>query len=280
MTESRETLFLALDVGGTNIKAGLVTGAGRVLAKNTVASHPGGSREQVLADIGLALEPFRGGPVDGLGAGFPAFGDYRRGVLDSELSAYPSMHRFPLRDHLEQAYGVPARLVPDANLLAHGLIEFGEGRGLDSFVAVGLGTGAAVSLVRDAAVVTGPRGFPDSIMRFYTEWGWPGAWRHSGYRFAEHYGAEPAEMYRQACEGKTGALDVWEQVGEALGDTIARLASETGTSNAIVAGGLARAWGFIEPAVRKRVDPEGVAVVKTGLPHPSLSGAAALFHPS
>ncbi len=279
MGESQSSQYLALDVGGTNVDAGLVTGAGLVLSANTVASHPGGSREQVLADIGLALEPFRGEHVNGLGAGFPAFGDYDRGILDSELSAYPSMHRFPLRDHLEQACGVPTRLVPDANLLAHGLLRYGEGRGLDSFVAVGLGTGAAVGLVRDAAVVTGPRGFPDVVMRFYTEWGWPDAWRHSGLHFAERYGADSETMYRRACDGDPEALDVWARVGEALGDTVARLASEAGTSNAIVAGGLAGAWSFMEPAARQRVEPEGVAVVRTGLPHPSLAGAAALFSP-
>ena len=280
MDESQDSLYLALDVGGSNVEAGLVTGVGLVLSTNTVASHPGGDREQVLADIALALEPFRGEGVNGLGAGFPAFGDYDWGLLDSELSAYPSMHRFPLRDHLERTYGVVTRLVPDANLLAHGLLEYGEGRDLDSFVAIGLGTGAAVSLVRDGAVATGPRGFPDEIMRFYTDWGWPDAWRHSGYRFAEHYGADSDTVYRRACDGDPDALDVWEQVGEALGDTITRLAAETQTSNAVVAGGLAAAWGFMEPAVRHRTEPEAVAVVRTSMPHPSLSGAAALFHPS
>ena len=233
-----------------------------------------------MADIDLALEPFRGEAVNGLGAGFPAFGDYERGVLDSELSAYPSMHRFPLRDHLEWSYGVPTRLVPDANLLAHGLLRYGEGRELDGFVAVGLGTGVAVSLVRDGVVLSGPGGFPDSVMRFYTGWGWPDAWRHSGYRFAEHYGADSETMYMRACDGGPDALDAWRQVGEALGGTIVRLAAEPETTNTIIAGGLAAAWRFIEPAVRKRVEPEDVVVVRTGLPHPSLSGAAALFHPS
>ena len=146
-------------------------------------------------------------------------------------------------------------------------------------MAIGLGTGAAVSLVRDGAVATGPRGFPDVVMRFYTGWGWPHAWRHSGYRFAEHYGVDSETVYRRACDGDPDALGVWKQVGEALGDTIARLAAETQTSNAVVAGGLAAAWRFIEPPVRRRVEPAGVAVVRTGMPHPSLSGAAALFDP-
>ncbi len=280
MGESQGPLYLALDVGGTNIEAGLVTGTGLVLSTNTVESHVGGTREQVLKDIDLALGPFVKEPAIGLGAGFPSFGDYERGVLDSELSAYPSMHRFPLRAHLEHTYGVPTRLVPDANLLAYGLLRFGEGRGVDSFVAIGLGTGAAVGLVRHGEVLAGPRGFPDVIMRFYTDWGWPGAWRHSGYHFGEHYGADSETMYRRACNGDPDALDVWQRVGEALGGTIVRLASEAETSTAVIAGGLAAAWRFFEPSVRKRVEREGVHVVKTSLPYPSLSGGAALFSPA
>ena len=280
MAESQDPLYLALDVGGTNIEAGLVTGTGLVLSTNTVASHAGGTREQVLADIDLALGPFGNEPAIGLCAGFPSFGDYERGVLDSELSAYPSMHRFPLRHHLEHTYGVPTRLVPDANLLAYGLLRFGEGRRFDSFVTVGLGTGTAVSLVRQGEVLTGPRGFPDVIMRFYMGWGWPGAWRHSGYHFADHYGADSETVYRRACNGDPDALDVWQQVGEALGATIVRLASETETTTAVVAGGLAAAWRLVEPSVLDRVEPKSVHVVKTSLPHPSLSGGAALFSPA
>lgn len=269
--------YLGLDVGGSSVRAGLVTAAGCVLSTNTVASHPGGARDQVLADIDLALAPFRSEPVAGLGAGFSSFGDYERGVLDSELSAYPSMHCFPLRRHLEELCGVPTVLVPDAALLASGMLRFGEGRWLDSFLAIGLGTGTAVGLVQEGRVMTGPGGFPEAIARFYTRWGWPDAWRHSGYRFAEHYGVDPETAYRRASAGGADALGIWRRVGEALAGTIVRLAAETGVEACIVAGGLAAAWRFIEPSVRSRVTPNGIDVVRTALPHPSLSGAAGLF---
>ncbi len=272
-----EGRYLGLDVGGSSIRAGLVTDDGCVLSTNTVASHPGGTREQVLADIDLALRPFRSERVAGLGAGFPSFGDYERGVLDSKLSAYPSMHGYPLRRHLEDLRGVPVILVPDANLLACGLLRFGEGRRLDNFLAIGLGTGTAVGLVREGRVATGTGGFPDAIARFYRRWGWPDAWRHSGYRFAEHYGVDPETAYWRASTGDAAALGIWQRVGEALANTIVRLAAETGTTACVVAGGLAAAWRFIEPSLRSRVDPAGISVVRTAMPYPSLSGAAGLF---
>ena len=269
--------YLGLDVGGTTTKAGIVTSAGDVLALNVVESHAGGSRAQVLADIHAALEPFENEPADGIGAGFPSFGDFERGVLDSALSGYPSMHGFPLRQHLQDTFGLPTKVVSDASLFAHGILRFGEGRRLSNFMAIGLGTGTAIGLVRAGQVHTGPRGFPDVALRFYTEYGWPAAWRHSGYHFADHYGADPETIHRRALAGDAAALRAWEQVGEALGETIIRLSAESGTRNAVVGGGLSNAWNFIEPPLQRAVEPLGIDVVKTALQNPSLAGAAALF---
>ena len=269
--------YLGLDVGGTTTKAGIVTSAGDVLALNVVESHAGGSRAQVLADIHAALEPFENEPADGIGAGFPSFGDFERGVLDSALSGYPSMHGFPLRQHLQDTFGLPTKVVSDASLFAHGILRFGEGRHLDSFMAIGLGTGPAIGLVRAGQVLTGPRGFPDVALRFYTEYGWPAAWRHSGYHFADHYDADPETIHRRALAGDAAALRAWEQVGEALGETVIRLSAEAGIPTAVVGGGLSNAWNFIEPPLQRAVEPLGIDVVKTALQNPSLAGAAALF---
>ena len=242
-----------------------------------VESHGGGARAQVLADIRAALDPFANEPADGIGAGFPSFGDFERGVLDSRLSGYPSMHGFPLRQHLQDTFGLPTKVVSDASLFVHGILRFGEGRRLSNFIAIGLGTGPAIGLVRAGQVLTGPRGFPDVALRFYTEYGWPAAWRHSGYHFADHYGADPETIHRRALAGDAPALRAWEQVGEALGETIIRLSAESGTRNAVVGGGLSNAWNFIEPSLQRGVEPLGIDVVKTALENPSLAGAAALF---
>ena len=127
--------------------------------------------------------------------------------------------------------------------------------------------------------MSGPRGFPDLIVRFYTSGDWPGSRKHSGYHFIDQYGVDPKTSYIRACKGMTAALDVWKQVGEVLGATIVRLASETETPTAVVAGGLSAAWRFIKPSVLSCVQPKGIIVVMTKLRHPSLSGAPGLFLP-
>jgi glucokinase len=274
---STPTRYLGVDVGGTTVEAGLVTAAGSVLEVNAVESHIGGSREQVLNDIDAALVPLMSKSAVGLGIGFPSFGDYDQGILDAERSGFPAMHGFPLRRHLEETYGLSVKMVPDANLRAHGVLRFGEGRQFADFMVIGLGTGTAIGLVRNREVLAGPRGFPEPTMRFYTEWGWPAAWGHSGYYFADRYGADPQTTYRRAVAGDRVALSAFEQVGATLADTIIRLARETQISQAVVSGGLSNAWAFIEPTLQTRVAPLGISVMRTELAHPSIVGAVALF---
>ena len=102
--------YLALDIGAVSTKAGLVTGEGEVLGYYAVDSHRGGTREQVLRDIAGALAPFRGEELDGVGVGFPAYGDFKNGVLLTLNTPFPSLHRFPLGYLLENEIGVPTRI--------------------------------------------------------------------------------------------------------------------------------------------------------------------------
>ncbi len=269
--------YLALDVGGTTTEAGLVSADGQVLASNPVPSHAGGTRDQVLADIKAALEPYASEEVIGLGAGFPSFGDYERGVLDSDLSGFPSMDGFALRQYLEDEYGVPAKLVADPNLLAYGLLRFGEGREHHTFGAIGLGTGTAIGIVRDGQVLTGPKGFPEPVMRFYTGWGWPSAWGHSGFHFADHYGADAETVAGRARAGDDDAIAAWGSVGDALAKTLVRLANDTDVHVFVIGGGLANSYDLFEPSLESGVGNHGITVMKTALGKPALLGGAALF---
>ena len=231
----------------------------------------------MLADIEAALEPFRSERAVALRVGFPSFGDYDQGILESELSAFPSMHGFHLKDYLEQRWKLPTRVIADGNLFALGIAHFGEGRAHPDFLAISLGTGTAIGIVRGGNVLGGPRGFPEPTMRFYTEWGWPSAWDHSGYHFSELYGADPVTMSRRASEGDTQALAVFARVGRALAATIRRLARETDMRVVIIGGGLAEVYAFFRPALEDGLKDSGVVAAKTALPKPALLGARALF---
>ncbi len=274
MSEKR---YLALDVGGSKIEAGLVTGEGQVVATNRVPAQPGCSLDDLLADLAAALSPFAGEPVAGLGVGFPALGDYRRGILHGDRSLYPCVAGFPLRDHLSQAYGMPVRMTTDANLFALGIARFGEGRRYRDFLALTLGTGLGVGLVLDGRLEEGPRGVPEAALRIFQA---PDGPLHlAGHHFPRLYGADGEALAARAQAGEAGALAAFDAIGGTLAETVRRLLALYPVQAVVLGGGVCLSYRFFASALERELGSGNAPVLLTELHHPALAGGAALFSP-
>jgi glucokinase len=234
------------------------------------------SIDQLLTDIDHAIDPLTGESVVGLGIGFPALGDYARGVLDGERSLYPCVGGFPLRDHLASKYGVPTRMVTDANLFAMGVAQFGKGRGCDNILAVTMGTGIGVGLILNGRLEEGSRGIPDVLLGVLQASDQPlGA---AGHHFLRLYGADGRTLGERAAAGDTDSRRALRTIGASMAVTIRRLASALPTLDAIIlGGGVTRSWRFIAPTLRRSLLDCGLRPVLSRLRYPALAGGAALF---
>ncbi len=271
-----ESRYLALDVGGTKIEAGVVRGDGRVLAVNTVRSHQHCAIEELLADIESALRPLGGWRFAGLGVGFPALGDYRSGILHGDRSLYPCIGGFPLRDHLASKYGLPVRMTTDANMFALGVAHFGQGRRYGNILALALGTGLGVGLILDGRLEEGSRGIPDEILRRLQESDRP-LWA-AGHHFERLYGAEGATLATRASSGDTAARTAFQAIGRSLGQTIVKLLSVLPPIEAVlIGGGVSRSWRFFKSTMFGELRGMDVHVARSRMNHPALAGVAALF---
>ncbi|WP_246112635.1 ROK family protein [Allorhodopirellula solitaria] len=143
-------LHLGIDVGGTNVKLGLVDDAGQILAQTSTPTRPLGTPEAVFAcAMQFAGEQLRlrGGSDELAGVGLAV-----PGVLDTtamalrEVVNLPGWLDQPLLELLSEAAGVPAMVVNDANAAA--LAEHARrGLGPHSLALVTLGTGIGCGLV-------------------------------------------------------------------------------------------------------------------------------------
>ncbi|MGI9466634.1 MAG: ROK family protein [Rubripirellula sp.] len=155
-------LFLGIDVGGTNIKLGLVDASGMVHAKDTLATPHLVTPERVFnAAITFAdheLSSLDNGKFNlaGIGAAVP-------GVLDSQESVLREVVNLPewkgkrLREILGQARDLPNAVVNDANSAAyaeHALRSLGN----KSLALVTLGTGIGCGLVINGSPYGGDHG--------------------------------------------------------------------------------------------------------------------------
>jgi polyphosphate glucokinase len=132
-------LVLAIDIGGTHLKAGILAPTGMMSAgpQRVDTPHPAVPAAVVAALVNL-VGPLR--PFDRMSIGFP--GVVRGGrVLTAPNLGTQAWHGFPLADTLAEKLGAPARLENDATVQGLGVIT---GRGLECVITLGTGMGFAL----------------------------------------------------------------------------------------------------------------------------------------
>jgi glucokinase len=163
--------ILALDVGGTNMTAGLFhdeVGEPLVLRSRStpVAEGVGAvvARGVALLDEVRKEAEGAGVPPDrivGAGIGVPGAVDPTRGIV----SRAPNLawNDVPIRDRFQEALGLPVVVDNDANCAALGEWWAGAGRGSRLMVGATLGTGIGGGIVREGRVLRGVTGSAGEI---------------------------------------------------------------------------------------------------------------------
>lgn len=151
------------DIGGTQIKYGLVDREGRLVRKGKVRSpETMAGILAVLAETWEALKAQAPGPVRSCGFGIAGFYSTKeRRILQSPN--YPCLNGFPLLPALRKFIDVPVRLGNDANMAAYGEFEHGAGRGVRSLVLFTVGTGIGGGIVLDGKLWEGEGGYAGEL---------------------------------------------------------------------------------------------------------------------
>jgi len=135
----RGLLTLAIDIGGSHLKAGLLDQDGAMVAGPNRVNTPMTPAPQVVVDalVGLAT-PL--GHFDRVSIGFP--GVVRQGqVLTAPNLGTAAWRHFPLTATLTDKLGKPARMLNDAEVQGLGVIS---GKGLECVITLGTGMGFAL----------------------------------------------------------------------------------------------------------------------------------------
>ncbi len=154
---------VGVDLGGTNIKVGLVTPSGDVVARHATATHAEGGFSAVAARICDAVREClrrageRVDTIAGVGVGSPGTIDHRAGVVRFSPNL-PGWRDVPLRETLAEGLGVRCVIENDANAAALAEQWLGAGKGERSLVLLTLGTGIGGGIVLDGQVWHGANG--------------------------------------------------------------------------------------------------------------------------
>lgn len=157
---------LAIDLGGTELRAALVDRDGKILAFAAVPTQAQAGPEVVIGQIeALAATVHAEAPelsILGVGIGAPGPLDPLAGIAVGPPTL-AGWHDVPLADILGRRLGLPVRLENDANAAALGEWRFGAGHGVRSLVFVTVSTGIGGGVVADGRILHGRRGLAAEI---------------------------------------------------------------------------------------------------------------------
>lgn len=157
---------LSFDLGGTELRAALVNGAGDILSVLSIPTDAGGGPDAVIRQIEMLGARILAERPDlmpiGIGVGAPGPLDPEAGIVIGPPTL-AGWHEVPLVDRLDNHFKLPVRLENDANAAAFGEWRYGAGRGAKSVVFVTVSTGIGGGVIADGRILHGRRGLAAEI---------------------------------------------------------------------------------------------------------------------
>ncbi len=159
-SEFSPPLFFGIDVGGTNIKVGIVDDLGQVVCDTKFPTQPDQSPSVAFAEAKVVLDQlidesdFSWDDIVAGGLGTPGPMDVNSGTILTP-SNLPGWHQYPVRDELSRITGKPVTFSNDAGAAAFGEFWVGSGQQYNSLVLFTLGTGVGGGIIVDEMSIDG-----------------------------------------------------------------------------------------------------------------------------
>ncbi|MGN0163940.1 MAG: ROK family protein [Candidatus Ornithomonoglobus sp.] len=154
-------MYIGIDLGGTNIAAGIVSEAGEILIQDSVPTLAGRDACEIARDMaalsGKLIKAYGAdiSLIKGVGIGVPGTVDNKKG----EVVYCPNvkMIHFPLAEEFRKCLDLPVTIDNDANCAALGEYAV-NGENAAVYLMITLGTGVGSGLIINGRVFSGANG--------------------------------------------------------------------------------------------------------------------------
>lgn len=150
---------IGIDLGGTNIVAGVVDENKHIISKVSVKTPVGGSYVDVVNVIYLAALSamndvgVRITEVERIGVASPGTVNLNSGVV--EFAGNLNFHNVPLKKELERMFKTTVTVCNDGDAMTYGEYIEGSGKEKNNFISVVLGTGVGGAVIVDKKIISG-----------------------------------------------------------------------------------------------------------------------------
>lgn len=153
-------MYIGIDLGGTNIAAGVVSENGEILQSGSIPTGKGRNADEIVKDMAylanklIADYGIEKSDIKGVGIGVPGATDYSTGTVNC---VNVKMDDYPLEHEFRKILDVPVFVDNDANCAAMGEYTI-NGKGCKDFLLITLGTGVGGGFIINGDVYRGFNG--------------------------------------------------------------------------------------------------------------------------
>ena len=163
-----ELPVLAIDLGGTQIRAAIISNAGQVMAKEHQFTLPDEGPQSVIERILLTTDRLLSlgnidlSQLDSISIAAAGAIDLDKGLVTSSPNL-PGWHDVSLRDIVGEKYRVNTFLLNDASAAALGEQRFGAGKGVNNLIYLTVSTGIGGGIIINGELYSGASGAAGEI---------------------------------------------------------------------------------------------------------------------
>lgn len=270
---------IAVDLGGTSVRAGLVDGD-RIVRLLSEPCHADGAEEDVVEQIFSMIASLDDGNVNGIGVGVPSVVDVEKGIV-YDVIGIPSWKEVHLKELLEARFGLPAYINNDCNCFALGVCRYGEARGYSEAVGVTLGTGVGSSLVIDGKLYCGHNTGAGEIGNIpYLDRDYE---YYCSSRFFAGRGTSGKEAEQNAASGDAEALKLMDEFGVNVGRLVKVILYAFDPHIIVFGGSIAKAFDYFRASMYAELESfpyrksmERLRICRSMTPDIGILGASSL----
>jgi glucokinase len=289
---------VAIDLGGTRIKFGLVDETGEISNEYVLPTEaekgPSHIISQILAGIRHLLGSIDRSLVKGVGLGTPGIVSLD-GKTVSHAPNFAGWEVVRLSEEISSQCNLPVEVENDANVAALGEARFGAAKGEKSFVMITLGTGVGGGIVLDGKIYRGLYGGAGEVGHITVDYqgavcncGGIGCLEaYVGQKYLSRRTAEkllggaqskihdlvggdyskiePLIISQAAAAGDQFAIDVLQEMGTLVGVALATLLNILDVRTIVIGGGVAGAGKVLFEAIEVSAKSRAVSTIRSGI---------------
>ncbi len=274
---------VAIDLGGTNLRMGVVDNSGKVLHWSQVETPPDKQLilHSVVAKVQEGLRFCKANGLTPVGVGVSTGGrvDFEKGEVVDSTSLIPGWKNVEIRNAIESGVDISVVVDNDGNCSAVAERVFGKAKCVDNFISIALGTGIGGGIYVDGKLLRGQNNFTAEIghvsvnsdgplcscgnrgcVELYASGSGLVRWARDEFPLLSDLAARDSlsakEIGDMARSGDRVAIDLLKKAGEKLGIAVAGFVNIFNPSMIVISGSLlglgAPYFDAFESTVRSR----------------------------